>query len=56
MSRQIEERKSRARAWFETLRDDICAALEELETALPDDAPLGRNERRPLRAHPLGAH
>ncbi len=44
VSRQIEERKSRARAWFETLRDDICAALEELETALPDDAPLGRNE------------
>jgi coproporphyrinogen III oxidase len=44
VSRQIEERKSRARAWFETLRDDICAALEELEIALPDDAPHGRNE------------
>jgi len=44
VSRQIEERKSRARAWFETLRDEICAALEELETALPADAPLGRNE------------
>ena len=32
---QLEGRKTRARAWFETLRDDICAALERLE----DDAP-----------------
>ena len=31
----IEDRKTRARAWFEALRDDICAAFEELE----DDAP-----------------
>jgi len=31
----IEDRKARARAWFEALRDDICAAFERLE----DDAP-----------------
>src|SRR5260370_41946125 len=31
----IEDRKARARAWFEALRDDICLAFEKLE----DDAP-----------------
>ena len=31
----IDDRKTRARAWFEALRNDICAALERLE----DDAP-----------------
>src|ERR1700760_3889416 len=31
----IEDRKAQAKAWFETLRDDICAAFESLE----DDAP-----------------
>jgi coproporphyrinogen III oxidase len=31
----IEDRKARAKAWFERLRDDICLAFERLE----DDAP-----------------
>jgi len=39
----LESRKSRARDWFETIRDDICAALEALEDALPAIAPFGDN-------------
>jgi coproporphyrinogen III oxidase len=31
----IEARKTHARAWFESLRDDICAAFEELERSAP---------------------
>jgi coproporphyrinogen III oxidase len=37
---QLEARKTRARAWFEALRDDICASLEAVEDALPHGAPL----------------
>src|SRR6266852_2808584 len=41
MSESLSEaRKARARTWFETLRDDICAAFEALEAALPAHAPL----------------
>jgi coproporphyrinogen III oxidase len=38
-STPIEARKTRARTWFETLRDDVCAA----EDALPANAPLAQN-------------
>ena len=31
----LEGRKARVKAWFERLRDDICAALEALEGAAP---------------------
>ena len=43
----IESRKERARAWFETLRDDIIAAFEELEDNLPAAAP--HSDRAPGR-------
>jgi coproporphyrinogen III oxidase len=47
---EAEDRKQRARAWFEALRDRICAAFEQLEDAAP--AALyagdpGRFERKP---------
>jgi coproporphyrinogen III oxidase len=35
-----EARKARARAWFEQLRDDICAAFEAIEDDLPHGAPF----------------
>ncbi|MGE0753399.1 MAG: oxygen-dependent coproporphyrinogen oxidase [Variibacter sp.] len=49
-SSELDDRKARARAWFEALRDDICAALEAIEhdapSALYGDAP-GRFVRTP---------
>jgi coproporphyrinogen III oxidase len=35
----LEGRKQSARTWFETLRDDICRAFEQLEDDLPASAP-----------------
>ena len=37
----LEQRKAKARAWFEALRDDICKALEAREDALLAKAQLG---------------
>jgi coproporphyrinogen III oxidase len=37
--RTLAARQAQARAWFERLRDDICAALEALERELPAGAP-----------------
>ncbi len=39
-------RKARAEAWFQTLRDDICAAFEDLEDR-PDEGEAGRFTRKP---------
>ena len=36
----LDGRKARARTWFEALRDEICAALETVESDLPMHAPL----------------
>ena len=35
----LDARKIKARAWFEALRDDICAAFERLEDELPKGLP-----------------
>ena len=37
----LETRKQMSRAWFESLRDQICAAFEKLEADLPATAPHG---------------
>ena len=41
----IEERKDRARRWFEALRDRLCAEFERLEDEGDGSAPPGRFER-----------
>jgi len=41
----IESRKARAKAWFETLRDEICASFEKLE----NDAPVSLYPAAPGR-------
>jgi len=56
---QLEGCKARARGWFESLRDDICAALETIEDAAPPalyGATAGRFVRTPwTRADQAGA-
>jgi coproporphyrinogen III oxidase len=46
MSDPWEERKRRSAAWFESLRDDLCAAFEAIEDEAGDGEP-GRFERTP---------
>ncbi|NOT39277.1 MAG: oxygen-dependent coproporphyrinogen oxidase [Alphaproteobacteria bacterium] len=45
MTDLVEERKARAAAWFEELRDRICAAFESIE----DDLTSGFADRKPGR-------
>jgi coproporphyrinogen III oxidase len=49
----LDTRKARARAWFETLRDDICTAFESVEDALPADAPFGAHSASQTRVNAL---
>src|SRR5262245_460995 len=49
-SDELTSRKARARTWFESLRDQICAAFEAIEDALPENAPFAdRDAGRFLR-------
>ncbi len=46
----LDDRKARARAWFESLRDQICAAFERIEDDAPAklyEGPAGRFVRTP---------
>src|SRR6185437_2043200 len=57
----LEQHKTRARARFEALRDDICAELEAVEDALPANAPLadkpaGRFVRTPWQRTDHSGH
>ncbi len=50
----MNDTKTRAAQWFETLRDEICAAFERLESDLPAHAPAvhqtpGRFQRTPWK-------
>ncbi len=49
-----EALKPQAQAWFESLRDRICAEFEAIEDENGGDAPAGRFERRPW-ARPIEA-
>ena len=52
MSEDIASRQSRARAWFESLRDEICEAFEALEDELPAGAPLSERAAGRFRRTP----
>jgi coproporphyrinogen III oxidase len=39
MTEALESRKTKATDWFRSLRDQICAAFEQIETELPSDLP-----------------
>ncbi len=47
MTNDLSSRQRTAHAWFEALRDDICAAFEAVEAELPAGAPL--SDRPPAR-------
>src|SRR5262249_6861240 len=50
----LEARKARARTWFETLRDDLCAGFEALEDALPAGAAFSARAAGPFARTPRG--
>jgi len=51
MSEHFDDRKARASAWFQGLRDEIVAAFEAVEDAGPGEVPAGRFEVRRTTRH-----
>ena len=49
ISAEIEERRARAKAWFESLRDRICAELERIEDEAPYELFPGESGQFDLR-------
>lgn len=49
---ELASEKARAQAWFEELRDQICAAFETLESDLPEGAPFSDREPGRFRRTP----
>lgn len=47
MVNKLETQKQQATQWFKTLRDDICAEFEKIETEMKSDSPAGLFERKP---------
>ena len=47
MSNQLNDRKNRAKAWFEQLRDEICTVFEALEDELTGPLPGGPASQQP---------
>jgi coproporphyrinogen III oxidase len=45
----LDEKKAKTRAWFEKLRDELCAAFERLEDDVGTDGAPGRFVRSPWR-------
>jgi len=48
----LERRKTQARVWFESLRDEICAAFEGVEAGLLTAAPFAARYGRWYGRHP----
>src|SRR5690349_21274030 len=46
MTKTLEKKQAEARAWFETLRDQICAEFEKLEDEVGGKEAPGRFERK----------
>ncbi len=55
MTSTLDQRKAAARAWFEALRDKLCAEFERLEDEFDGTEPAGRFIRKDwTRANPSG--
>ena len=51
----LDQQQARARAWFESLRDRICAAFEAIEREAGSSAPLRLYRRGSAKTCPAPA-